>query len=372
MIMNLNKIKKSVKKFLAVPYIRRTINRFQLFKYRLLSLGKLFAVPYHLIFSRVFDREIFAYTTAMYEYQQRILDARKSNVLIRRNIHRLEKGLIMENRRDVFALDYIEETVENYGMVLEKAGQSGLEPGELQWAYDVLYEYFDSVDATYPLISKMKAKFESLPKPAQAAKDGRYAPYESRDLSGIRIPTYEEFMDLSRKRRSVRWYKDVKVPREEIDKALLAASLAPSACNRQPFEYRIFDDPALVKEIANLPFGTSGYADNLPIVAVLIGDLSNYFSSRDRHTIYVDAALSAMAFMYALETLRLSSVAINWPDFSLLEKKMKRKLNLNPYERPIILIGIGYAKEKGKIPFSQKKPLELLRSYNNLGNKDRE
>jgi len=303
----------------------------------------------------------------MYEYQRRILDARKSNVLIRRNIHRLEKGLIMENRRDVFALDYIEETVENYAMILEKAGLSSLEPGELQWTHDVLDEYFGSVDVSHPLISKMKAKFESLPKPAQTVKDSRFAPYESRQRSEIKVPTYDELMDLSRKRRSVRWYKDIKVPREEIDKALLAATLAPSACNRQPFEYRIFDDPSLVKEIANLPFGTSGYADNLPMVVVLIGDLSNYFSSRDRHTIYIDASLSAMAFMYALETLGLSSVVINWPDFGLLESKMKKKLNLKPYERPIILIGVGYAKDEGKIPYSQKKPLDLIRSYNNLG-----
>ena len=365
--MNLNKIKRSIKKILAVPFIRKTINKLQLFKYRVLSLSKIFAIPYHFIFSRVFDREIFAFTTAMYEYQRRILDARKSNVLIRRNIHRLEKGLIMENRRDVFALDYIEETVENYAMILEKAGLSSLEPGELQWTHDVLDEYFGSVDVSHPLISKMKAKFESLPKPAQTVKDSRFAPYESRQRSEIKVPTYDELMDLSRKRRSVRWYKDIKVPREEIDKALLAATLAPSACNRQPFEYRIFDDPSLVKEIANLPFGTSGYADNLPMVVVLIGDLSNYFSSRDRHTIYIDASLSAMAFMYALETLGLSSVVINWPDFGLLESKMKKKLNLKPYERPIILIGVGYAKDEGKIPYSQKKPLDLIRSYNNLG-----
>jgi len=37
--MNLNKIKRSIKKILAVPFIRKTINRLQLFKYRVLSLN---------------------------------------------------------------------------------------------------------------------------------------------------------------------------------------------------------------------------------------------------------------------------------------------------------------------------------------------
>ena len=155
----------------------------------------------------------------------------------------------------------------------------------------------------------------------------------------------------------------------DVDKALNAASLAPSACNRQSFKYRIFDDPKLTKEIANIPFGTSGYADNIPMVIVVVGDLSNYFSSRDRHTIYIDAFLSVMSFMYALETLGLSSIAINWPDFGLLENRMKKKLNLKTYERPVIMLGVGYAKDEGKIPYSQKKPLEHLRSYNVLGEK---
>jgi nitroreductase len=100
---------------------------------------------------------------------------------------------------------------------------------------------------------------------------------------------------------------------------------------------------------------------------VVVGDLSNYFSSRDRHTMYIDASLSVMAFLYALETIGLSSVVINWPDFGLLEKKMKKKLNLKTYERPIMLLAVGYAKEDGMIPCSKKKPLEELRSYNDLG-----
>ena len=365
--MNLNKIKKIVKNIMAIPLVRKLTRGATRMLYQLLSLSKLFAIPYHLIFSRAFDREIFAYTKAIYAYQRKIRAIQPSNVLLRRNIHRLEKGLIMPNRRAVFALDYIGETVEEYVKLMDQAGDAALEPCELQWAHDVLNEYFSVTDASHPLLGRLKQQFESLPIPANLDQSKTSIPYERKAHADLKIPTYKEFLDLSLKRRSVRWFKDQKVPREEVDKALQAAALAPSACNRQPFKYRIFDDPALVKEIANIPFGTAGYADNLPMVMVVVGDLSDYFSARDRHTIYVDASLSVMAFMYALETLGLSSVAINWPDFGLLESQMKKKLNLKAYERPIIILGVGYAKEEGKIPFSQKKPLELLRSYNDLG-----
>jgi len=365
--MNLSKLKKMVKSILAVPFIRKMVNALQLTLFRVLSLSRIFAIPYHLLFSRAFDREILAYTHAIYHYHRKIRGVQGSNVLLRRNIHRLEKGMIMENPRAVFALDYIEETVEAYAMILEGASRVALDPGEMQWAHDTLSAYFKAVDARHSLIARLKKRFESLPVPEAALSESTLTPYPSKERDGLQIPSYEAFLALSRKRRSVRWFQEKKVPREDLDKALAAAAMAPSACNRQPFQYRIFDEPALVKEIANIPFGTGGYADNLPMVIVVTGDLSDYFSARDRHTIYIDASLSVMAFMYALETLGLSSVAINWPDFGLLESKMKKKLNLQTYERPIILLGVGYAKTEGRIPCSQKKPLDLMRSYNDLG-----
>jgi nitroreductase len=71
-----------------------------------------------------------------------------------------------------------------------------------------------------------------------------------------------------------------------------------------------------------------------------------------------------MSFLYALETLGLSSVTINCPDFGIIENRFKKKLNLKLYERPILMIGVGYAKSEGRIPYSTKKSLDLLRSYN--------
>ena len=364
--MNLNKIKNIAKNILAIPFIRKFKNGFTSVLYTILSVGKILAIPFHFIFNRAFDREMFAYTNAVHHYNKKINQAQPSNVLIRRNIHRLEKGLIMEDRRSIFALDYIEETVECYAMILQQANSVDLEPGELQWAYNVLCEYFRATDASNAIIGSQKEKFEQLPVPAGIDPKEKFIPYQSKKRTQGKMPSYQEFMNLSLKRRSIRWYEDKKVPREDVDKAIRAAALAPSACNRQPFKYHIFDDPEMVKEIINIPFGTAGYADNVPMVIVVTGDLSDYFSARDRHVIYIDASLSVMAFMYALETLGLSSVAINWPDFGLLENKMKKKLHLKAYERPVIVLGVGYAKDEGLIPYSKKKSLEQLRSYNEI------
>lgn len=71
-----------------------------------------------------------------------------------------------------------------------------------------------------------------------------------------------------------------------------------------------------------------------------------------------------MSLMLALETLGLSSCPINWPDIEMREKKMDKFLKLEPYQRPIMCMGIGYPDPEGMIAYSEKKQLDHIRSYN--------
>jgi nitroreductase len=155
------------------------------------------------------------------------------------------------------------------------------------------------------------------------------------------------------------------VPRDIIDKAILVANQAPSACNRQPFEFRIIDDPNLLKEVVSFPMGTIGYEKSVPVMIVIVGNLDAYFDERDRHVIYIDASLASMSLMYALETMGLSSCAINWPDIEEREVKMERFLGLKRYQRPIMCLALGYPDPVGMVAFSEKRPLDQIRKYNN-------
>ena len=161
----------------------------------------------------------------------------------------------------------------------------------------------------------------------------------------------------------MRWFENKPVPRELLDQAFLVAREAPTACNREPFEFLVFDDPDKASEVASVPFGTGGYSDQIPVVIVVKGNLDSYFSPRDRHAPYVDAALASMQFILAAETLGLGSVVINWPDFEPLEAKMAKKLGLEPYERVLFLMGVGFPREEGMVPSSVKKSLSVLRKY---------
>ncbi len=328
--------------------------------FRLLSKSGFASSLYYTFFSGAFRREHHGVMYGRLKYMEELNHSQQTSYLLRRNIHMLEKGLLMRPRRDIFALDYIETTVACYEHFLLQESESGLDPKEIQWAQDVLTEYF-SISANHPIIDKAKARFTNL-SPQMSVP--QCIPYK-RDPNRRPKISYNDFLALAQWRKSVRWYLPQPVPRELIDKALCVAAQSPSACNRQPFEFRIFDDPAVVQDVATIPMGTRGFSQNFPMIIVVVGKLRSYFNERDRHLIYVDSALAAMSFMLALETLGLSSCPINWPDIKKLESKMSLKLNLKPDERPIMLISVGYPDPEGMVAYSQKKSLDVIRSYNN-------
>jgi nitroreductase len=363
----LKKLKNIVKNLLAIAVIRNIFNKVQLIVLSVFASNRLLAGMYSIIGIITFNREQYAVIRGRRNYYQNLKKTRQSHVELRRNIHRLEKGLIMQPRRDIFARDYIGETIEFYE---EATLQCAIDPEsidstEMEWAHDVMSRYFSIVKTGNDVIDNARRSFEATDKNDSYATGVEKAPFQSKTRIKSDV-TYDGLMDLAMQRRSVRWFEQKKVPRELIDKAMMVGRQAPTACNRLPYEFRIFDDPEMVKIVAGLPFGAEGYAHQIPTVVVVVGKLESYFSPRDRHAIYVDSSLSAMSFIFALETLGLSSSVINWPDFEPLEAKMQKTLGLDVSERVVMLIAVGYADPNGGIPYSQKKSLDVLRTYNKL------
>lgn len=307
---------------------------------------------YYTVCTRKFYREHRAVLAGTVAHLRADIAEQESSAWLRRNVHRLEKGLIMRPRRASFAADYIGETVRLFAGAV-RAGS--LNADERKWAGDVLVAYFRTVTDTPPIGAARKL-FESLDYSSHGAA---FTPYPRSRLE----PSGVDFDALTRlfvERRSVRWFDGRPVPRELLAKAIDAASLAPSACNRQPYCFVVLSEPARAAEIAALAGGTAGYAHNLPCLIVVVGDLSAYVEERDRHLIYIDGALASMQLMLGLQTLGLSSCPINWPDMEGPENALANALGLAVHERAIMLIGVGYADPEGCVPFSQKKTSEML------------
>lgn len=324
--------------------------------YRVLQKVPAGGVLYYSFVNPSFRREMQAVLAGKEEYAKNLRIPAAGNNLLRRNIHRLEKGLSMKELREVFAIDYVSETVAAFLDYREGVSERDKDaPGEYQWFRDVLGAYF-KVTTDHPKTSDARIHFFDA---LSEEICGDSHPYH-RDLDTPLGCRYEDILQLAIRRRSVRWFLDKPVPRDLVEKAMEVGLYSASACNRQPFSLRIFDDPVEIAEIAKIPMGTSGYDHQIPCLAVVMGHLDAYFSERDRHLIYIDSSLAVTPFMMACETLGLATCAINWPDMEDREKAMDKRLDLAKWERPIMLIAIGYADPEIVVPRSVKKTIATM------------
>lgn len=333
------------------------------FLLRLAARSATLASLYYTVASAAFRREHAATLRGRLRYLDQERQLGRHEYLLRRNVHMLEKGLVMRPRRAIFALEYLSATVRCYGAIraLLDAAPERVDVRQLRWAHDVLATYFDAA-GPHRTIDKIRARWDGIPPLGELEAAAEIAPYH-RDLGGPPPVAYPDLLALALRRRSVRWFLPKPVPRALIDRALEVATLSPSACNRQPFEFRVFDDPASIARIATIPKGTAGFAQGFPAFAVVVGRMRAFFSERDRHLIYIDGALASMSFVLALESLGLASCLINWSDQPQPERQMAEALGLAPDERPVVCVAFGYPDPDGMVPYSEKRPLNLLRRY---------
>ena len=288
-----------------------------------------------------------------------------NDAFLRRAIHRIEKGLIIPENKRNFALDYIYKTCEILPFTYEN-----LDMKSRKWVIDVLEKYFNTVDNEIEIVKKAKKLFiDFIEESYGRDKNGPLSlPFEYNRLKESSIE-FNDLLELSKRRHSVRYFKNLKVDKKLIEKAISVGLQSPSACNRQPFELIVVQDEDIIRKVVDLPMGMKTYKDNVKNIAVLVGDLSCYSNERDRHVIYIDGGLFAMSFVYGLEVQGISSCIINWPDIEVLENSFYKEFDLPKYKRCICFIAFGYAKDDGLVPFSEKKAVEDILCYDKYSNR---
>jgi len=63
---------------------------------------------------------------------------------------------------------------------------------------------------------------------------------------------YDEYIELIKKRRSIRSFTEQEVSKEDIIKIVDAARYAPSGMNFQPWEYLVVSDPKLIEDFTHI------------------------------------------------------------------------------------------------------------------------
>lgn len=76
-----------------------------------------------------------------------------------------------------------------------------------------------------------------------------HVPYVPFDPGRPATEAAASFLEVMRRRRSVRFFSDEPVPREAIESIVAAAGTAPSGAHKQPWRFVVVGDPALKREI---------------------------------------------------------------------------------------------------------------------------
>ena len=319
-----------------------------LYKIQLIKSNN-FLIVLSLLFNKKYLNEHKSFLEGSFIYRKSLISSQLNVHFLRRNIHRIEKGMIMEPRRDVFALRFILETVSAYVLLQSEDNTRS----ECKWGNDVLTEYFKIVISQNKSFLKAKQLFMSNKPILLNGLNNSEIPYQLKDNNIIK---YNDFFKFNLNRKSVRWFKDEQVSDAIFNKALGIAALAPSSCNRSPFKYMISNkNKKLTTMIADISAGTAGWSHNIPAIVVLLGRQRSFSNDANRHSIYVDGTLSVMPFILALETLGLKTCIINWADIPKREKAMTKILKLEKDEKVILSIAVGYGAVKSKVAYSKRK-----------------
>ena len=148
----------------------------------------------------------------------------------------------------------------------------------------------------------------------------------------------EDLLEFIKSRRSIRSFQDKQVPDNEVQMILEAGRWAPSASNKQPWEFYIIRDKEVLKEISkNAIYGR--HIKRAPFAIAIVGKKTtspNYYIQ--------DTSLVSMTMMLMAWSLGIGTC---WTG-ALDRKKVKLLLGLDENDYLLTVLPMGYI--KGGIP----------------------
>jgi nitroreductase len=192
------------------------------------------------------------------------------------------------------------------------------------------------------------------------------------------------FLELMRRRRSVRHFSDEPVPLELIENAVRTAGTAPSGANQQPWTFVVVSDPALKEEIraaaeaeeerlyrerapqayldAIEPIGTDwikAHITDAPHLIVVFEQAWGYDHDGEKKKHYYvreSVGIAVGLLLASLHVAGLATLTHSPSPMGFLSRILDRPEN----ERPFILIPVGYPTPEAEVPDLTKKSFEEI------------
>ncbi len=170
------------------------------------------------------------------------------------------------------------------------------------------------------------------------------------------------FIDIAKKRSSVRKYTDQKVEPEKLKQIIEAAHVAPTAANQQPVHLLVVESQEGMEKI-----GKAANVYGAPLAIIVCADHTKAWTRAfdNKKTTDIDASILTDHMMLEATELGLGSVWVCYFKPDVIREEFKLPDNLEP----INILAIGYGAGEEADPERHVKnriPVEELVSYENL------
>lgn len=155
------------------------------------------------------------------------------------------------------------------------------------------------------------------------------------------------FIDLVRKRKSVRKYLDKPIPRKDLLECIEVARLAPSACNVQPWKFIIIDDKLKIKEvtdkICHSVYSFNKFIGESAALVIVVSDKEGFFRKaagvfKGTNYYLIDIGIACEHLVLQAEESGIGTCWIGWFD----ERALKKTLQLSRQTKIDVVISLGY------------------------------
>ena len=276
-----------------------------------------------------------------------------------RLVHSVEKGLSLENPRLGFGVQKLQDLMNRCDAYAARF--EGKDPCLLM-AYDAIEEYIQFHERK----GYDGEEFQTVCRRFQALTWG--GAHEGKYGGTILVDTAPELaMDQLQaflaSRHSVRDFTGEPVSHEEIKRAIQAAQLAPSACNRQAVRAYVLSSQRLQKLYGGKMEGIGGFAQDADKFILITGKVSAYrMNEYDQHI--VSASIFASYLTLALHAQGIGSCIVQRPlQYSGQWEYMSRKCAIAQDEQLVLMIAIGKTKAQYTAPVSKRFPVEAVLNF---------
>ena len=165
------------------------------------------------------------------------------------------------------------------------------------------------------------------------------------------------FIDLAKKRYSVRSYKDAPVEKEKILQVLEAGRLAPSAVNYQPRHYIVLTEENIKSKIVETY--PRDWFKKVPVIIAVCGEHSNSWKRKDgKDFCDIDVAIAIDHMTLAAADIGLGTCWICAFDAA----KCHEILGLPDDVEVVALLALGYPADESQ-PDKKRKPIDEIVSW---------